>query len=388
MRFWSLPKNISHLRNKIGCGRVALSMTDISLTHITPMAVMSIVISVGVAFLIHWALYWIALRVARHSRIEPVLLPAIFQPTRWLVVLLALGAGLKSIELGDRVEDIWAIGARMIFALLVGWLIFRLMRAGKAMLEARADISVEDNLKARRQRTRVGILYRIAQCIVGFLVIAMMLIAIPGVRTIGVSLMASAGLAALAVGAAAQPALKNLIAGIQMAFSEPIRLDDVVIVEGEWGRVEEIRLTYVIIRIWDDRRMVVPVSYFLEKPFQNWTTKTSDLLGTVFLHVDPTADVERIRARFVAAVQANSRWDGRVAILQVTDHRADALELRGLLSARNAGIAFDLRCEVREAMLAFLRDEMPEALVRGRQRVEAGEGLAGLGLTRPSDAAG
>ena len=358
-------------------------MTDISMTHISPMAAMSIAISVAAAFLIHWALYWIALRIAKHSRIEPVLLPAVYQPTRWLVVLLALGAGIQSIELGERIEDIWSIGARMAFALLVGWLILRLMRAGKALMEARADISVEDNLKARRQRTKISILYRIAQCIVGFLVIAMMLIAIPGVRTIGVSLMASAGLAALAVGAAAQPALKNLIAGIQMAFSEPIRLDDVVIVEGEWGRIEEIRLTYVIVRIWDDRRMVVPVSYFLEKPFQNWTTKTSDLLGTVFLYVDPTADVERIRARFVEAVQANARWDGRVAILQVTDHRADALELRGLLSARNAGVAFDLRCEVREAMLAFLRNDMPEALVRTRQRLDGVEAF-----TRPAGAGG
>lgn len=363
-------KTLLHLRNKLRGGRVAFGMTDISLTHITPMAALSIALSVVVAFVVHWALYWIALRLVKRARIEPLLLPAIFQPTRWLVVLLALGAGLKSIEMGPRIEDIWSIGARMVFALLVGWLIFRAMRAGKAMLEARADISVEDNLKARRQRTKISILYRICQCIVGFFVIAMMLIAIPGVRTIGVSLMASAGLAALAVGAAAQPALKNLIAGIQMAFSEPIRLDDVVIIEGEWGRIEEIRLTYVIVRIWDDRRMVVPVSYFLEKPFQNWTTKTSDLLGTVFLYVDPTADIERIRARFVEAVKANGRWDGRVAILQVTDHRADALELRGLLSARNAGIAFDLRCEVREAMLTFLRTDMPEALVRGRQTLE------------------
>jgi small-conductance mechanosensitive channel len=362
-------------------------MSDISLTHITPMAALSIALSVAIAFLVHWALYWIALRIVTRSRIEPVLLPAIFQPTRWLVVLLALGAGMKSIDIGERTEDMWSISARMMFALLVGWLIFRVMRAGKAMLEERADISVEDNLKARRRRTKISILYRICQCIVGFFVIAMMLIAIPGVRTIGVSLMASAGLAALAVGAAAQPALKNLIAGVQMAFSEPIRLDDVVIIEGEWGRIEEIKLTYVIVRIWDDRRLVVPVSYFLEKPFQNWTTKTSDLLGTVFLYVDPTADIEAIRTRFVEAVKANSRWDGRVAILQVTDHRADALELRGLLSARNAAIAFDLRCEVREAMLTFLRTDMPQALVRGRQRVEAGDGFAGLGLTRQSGVA-
>ena len=183
-------------------------------------------------------------------------------------------------------------------------------------------------------------------------------------------MMASAGLAALAVGAAAQPALKNLIAGIQMAFTEPIRLDDVVIVENEWGKIEDIRLTYVVVRIWDDRRLVVPVSYFLEKPFQNWTRQTSDLLGTIFFYVDPSADVGRIRAAYEQIVAANERWDKRVGILQVTEHKPDALELRGLVSARNAAVAFDLRCEVREAVLEYLRSEMPEALPRGRRIIE------------------
>ncbi len=370
-----------------------MEQPDISLTAFTPIAALSVGLSVVVAFAIHWLLYAIAIRLARRSKIEPVILPALYQPTRWLVVLLSLGAGLQTLKLGPRIGEIWSIGSKMAFALLVGWLVFRLMRAGRLLIEQRADMSVEDNLKARRRHTRVRILYRIAQCVVGFIVIAMMLIAIPGVRTIGVTLMASAGIVGLAVGAAAQPALKNLIAGVQMAFSEPIRLDDVVIVEGEWGKIEDIKLTYVIVRIWDDRRMVVPVSYFLEKPFQNWTTSTSDLLGTVFLYVDPTADIDRIRAKFVEATQANRRWDKRVAIVQVTDHRADALELRGLLSARNAPEAFDLRCEVREAMIVFLRDEMPEALVRGRQIWEGGipalisPEAARVEPTRPSDAA-
>ncbi|HEX7852142.1 MAG TPA: mechanosensitive ion channel family protein [Sphingobium sp.] len=357
--------------------------SDISLNHITPMAAISIAISVGVAFLLHWLAYWLATRLARRVGLNPVILPAIYHPTRWIVVLMALAAGIQPLTFSPRVEALWSIGSKMLFVLLVGWLVFAAMRALRILLERRSDITVEDNLKARRQHTRIRILYRVAQFIIGFLILSLMLIMIPGVRTVGVTLMASAGLAGLAVGAAAQPALKNLIAGIQMALSEPIRLDDVVIVEGEWGRVEDIKLTYVVVRIWDDRRLIVPVSYFLEKPFQNWTTSTSDLLGTVFLYVDPSADVERIRARFIEAVKANSRWDRRVAILQVTDHRADALELRGLLSARNAGIAFDLRCEVREAMMTFLRTEMPEALVRSRQRVEAGEGF-----TRPSVAAG
>jgi small-conductance mechanosensitive channel len=334
---------------------------DISLTTITPLAACAIALSVTVAFVTHWLIYWAALKVAKRVGMDPVFLP---------------------LTLGPRLEELWSIGSRMLFALLSGWLALGAMRATRIALERRSDISVEDNLRARRNHTRIRILYRVAQFVVGLLVVALMLIAIPGVRTVGVSLMASAGLAALAVGAAAQPALKNLIAGIQMAFSEPIRLDDVVIIEGEWGRIEDIKLTYVVVRIWDDRRMVVPVSYFLEKPFQNWTTKTSDLLGTVFLYVDPAADIERIRAKFVEATKANARWDGRVALLQVTDHRADALELRGLLSARNAGIAFDLRCEVREAMLTFLQRDMPEALARSRQITEGA-----IALTRPSDAA-
>lgn len=353
-------------------------MTRLQLFSDAPTALLSIVLSVTLAFAAHWVIYAIMVRVVR-TRMQPVLLPAIFQQTRWLVVLLALSAGVQSLDLGQKAQVLWSIGSRMAFAMLAGWLLFGILRAVRQIVEQQADINAEDNLKARKRHTRVRILYRIVQSIVAVFVIAMMLMAIPGVRTIGVTLAASAGLVGLAIGSAAQPVLKNLIAGIQMAFSEPIRLDDVVIVEGEWGRVEDITLTYVVIRIWDDRRMIVPVSYFLEKPFQNWTTRTSDLLGTVFLYVDPTADIERIRTAFVAAVQGNSRWDGRVAILQVTDHRADALELRGLLSARNAGMAFDLRCEVRESMLSFLRGEMPEALVRTRQSIETGQAF-----TRPS----
>lgn len=364
-----------------------LMRSDISLNHITPMAAISIAVSVAVAFLLHWLAYWIATRIARRIGITPLILPAIYHPTRWIVVLMALAAAIQPLTFGPRVAAIWSIGSKMLFILLTGWFVFSIMRVMRVLLERRSDITVEDNLKARRQHTRIRILYRVAQFVIGFFIISLMLVAIPGVRTVGVTLMASAGLAGLAVGAAAQPALKNLIAGVQMAFSEPIRLDDVVIVEGEWGRIEDIKLTYVVVRIWDDRRMIVPVSYFLEKPFQNWTTRTSDLLGTVFLYVDPSADVERIRAKFIETVKANSRWDGRVAILQVTDHRADALELRGLLSARNAGIAFDLRCEVREAMLHFFRAEMPEALVRSRQRLEAAEGMPDA-FTRLSGAVG
>ena len=174
------------------------------------------------------------------------------------------------------------------------------------------------------------------------------------------------GLAALAVGAAAQPALKNFIAGLQMAFTEPIRIDDVVIVDGEWGRIEQIRLTYVVVKLWDERRLIVPVSKFLEETFENWTRETSQILGSVFWYLDPSTDVARLRAKVEEVVKASPRWDGRFCNLQVTDARPEAMEVRALMTAKDASSAFDLRCEVREAIFAFIDAEMPEAFVRYR----------------------
>jgi len=194
----------------------------------------------------------------------------------------------------------------------------------------------------------------------------MMLMSIPSVRSVGVTLIASAGLAALAVGAAAQPALKNLIAGMQMALTEPIRIDDVVIVDGEWGRIEEIRLTYAVVKIWDERRLIVPISKFLEDSFQNWTRQTSQILGSVIWYLDPAVDVSRLRTKLEQLVKENARWDGRFCNLQVTDTRPEAIEVRALMTAKDASTAFDLRCDVREGLLDYIRQEMPEAIVRFR----------------------
>ncbi|MDB5662665.1 MAG: rane protein [Sphingomonas bacterium] len=287
-------------------------------------------------------------------------------PSRWLLVAMTLAAVEPALDLPARIELVWERVAGLLFPALFGWLVIGALGIFNDAVQAHADISVADNLQARRRRTRASILYRIA--VFGILLVAfcMMLMSIPSVRSIGVTLIASAGLAGLAVGAAAQPALKNVIAGIQMAFTEPIRLDDVVVIDGEWGRIEEIRLTFVVVKIWDERRLVVPVSKFLEQSFQNWTRQTSQLLGTAFLHVDPSADVARLRAKLEEVVKANDKWDGRVLGLQVTETFADHLELRALVSAADAGRAFDLRCDVREAMMAFIRDEMPEAIVRQR----------------------
>jgi small-conductance mechanosensitive channel len=190
------------------------------------------------------------------------------------------------------------------------------------------------------------------------------------VRRIGAGLLTSAGIASVIVGFAAQRSLSNLLAGFQIAFTQPIRIDDVLVVEGEWGRVEEITFTNVILKIWDERRLVLPLGYFIEKPFQNWTRSSSQLLGTVFLYVDYTIPVEAIRTELARIVAGTPRWDGRVATVQVTDVKEHTLELRALVSAADASTAFDLRCEVREKLVTFIQANYPECLPKTRAIVE------------------
>lgn len=334
------------------------------------------VATLALAVLAALALHRIALALVRRTVARVPLLARVdvarrlWEPLRWLFLFFAVSAVEPALGLEGHAVAVWRQVAGLVLPALLGWLAVATIGIGFALVEARTDISRADNLAARRRRTRAGILRRIAVFIVLLATFCMMLMSIPAVRSIGVTLIASAGLAGLAVGAAAQPALKNLIAGIQMAFTEPIRLDDVVIIDGEWGRVEEIRLTYVVVKIWDERRLVVPVTRFLEDSFQNWTRQTSELLGTALLHVDPAADVPRLRARLEQVVRANANWDGRAVGLQVIETHPDHIVLRALVSAADAGRAWDLRCDVREAMMAFIRDEMPEAVVRRRGAIE------------------
>lgn len=231
----------------------------------------------GAAIIVALTLHWLAVQIVRRasarsvSSIDDNLLLRLRQPSRWLFVAIALSLVQPALALDEGGLRLWTRLSGLLVPALIGWLAIAVLGVVFDIIQARADIDVADNLRARRRRTRSGILYRIAIFIVLLVTFCMMLMSIPSVRSIGVTLIASAGLAGLAVGAAAQPALKNLIAGIQMAFTEPIRIDDVVIIEGEWGRIEEIRLTYVVVKVWDERRLVVPVSKFLEDSFQNWT---------------------------------------------------------------------------------------------------------------------
>ncbi|MGH6665369.1 MAG: mechanosensitive ion channel family protein [Pseudolabrys sp.] len=252
---------------------------------------------------------------------------------------------------------------------LIGW-------AGITALNIAADlylrqfrIDVDDNLLARKHVTQVRVLLRTGDVLVVIVTIAAALMTFEPVRQYGVSLFASAGVAGIVAGLAARPVLSNLFAGVQLAMTQPIRIDDAVIVENEWGTIEEITSTYVVVRLWDWRRLIVPLSYFIEKPFQNWTREGSALIGSALIYVDYRAPVGVIRDKLKEIVKNSKDWDGNVVNLQVTDVKEQVIELRCLMSARSAGQAFNLRCEVREQLIDFLQKHHPKALPRQRSEV-------------------
>jgi small-conductance mechanosensitive channel len=191
------------------------------------------------------------------------------------------------------------------------------------------------------------------------------------VRQFGASILASAGIAGIVVGFAAQRSIATLLAGFQIALTQPIRIDDVVIVEKEWGRIEDITLTYVVVRVWDLRRLVVPITYFIEQPFQNWTRSSADILGTVFLYVDYSVPLEPLRAEFTRILEHSRFWDGKVNVLQVTNAKEQTLEIRALASAADASLAWDLRCEIREKLITFVQQTFPDSLPRLRASLDA-----------------
>ncbi|MBO9498668.1 MAG: mechanosensitive ion channel [Novosphingobium sp.] len=331
-------------------------------------------LAIALALAAHALAFRLLRRIARssRSRADDIVVASILRPARWAMIALALVLAAREMpSLGAA----WQRVGGFVLPALVGWMALALFRALVRTMMLKADVTVADNLQARRKQTRLSIFSRIGSSLIVFLTVAMMLLSIPGVRDVGVTLMASAGLAALAVGAAAQPALKSLIGGLQMALTEPIRIDDVVIIDGEWGRIEDIRTTYVVVRIWDERRLVVPTTRFLEDTFQNWTRESAELLGTVFLYLDPMTAIGPLRAEFERQIKAHRLWDGKAQVLQVTDARDDTIEVRMLMSARASGEAFDLRCDIRESMLAWIAQNQPEAIVRRRIEAVGGERL-------------
>lgn len=283
----------------------------------------------------------------------------------------------------DRLDQI----AEIVLVLAMGWLGIGCVYVAQALVLQRFDITVADNLRARRLHTKMQFARQLAIAAVVVVDAAALLWSMhnPGLWKYGTGLLASAGLASLLLAAAAKSTVSNLLAGMQIALTEPIRIDDVVVIAGEWGRIAEITSTYVVINIWDQRTLIVPLSYFIEQPFANWTRTGSEILGTAFLYLDYTVPVEELRAELLRVVTESPLWDQRVCGLQVTDLREHTMELRCLISSRDSGRSFDLRCLVREKMIAFVREHYPHALPT--MRVEARRDTARTGEMQPKDEA-
>jgi small-conductance mechanosensitive channel len=275
-----------------------------------------------------------------------------------------LNAALPLIHIDDHPAMNKAVELAMIAAF--SFLLTRVVVTLEDLIYHRNDITVANNLKARKIRTQIKFVSRMLIVIIMVLAIAAMLLSFESMRKVGTGLLAGVGVGSIIIGFAAQNALGNLLAGFQIAFTQPIRIDDVVVVENEWGRIEDITLTYVVVKIWDERRLVLPIKYFVEKPFQNWTRVNTDLLGTSFIYLDYCAPMDKIRQEFEAILNDSELWDRKAKAIQVTDCKERVIEVRALMSARNSGDAFDLRCLVREKLIEFIQREYPEALPKTR----------------------
>lgn len=346
------------------------------------------ILALGIAWGAHRLAFTVLGRLAQdRGLLLQALLNRVRGPSRLAVMILALGAAATISPLPDAyrpwIRHLLQIG----FIALLGWIALGVLHVLTVVYSRRFETGQVDGVDARRHLTQVRILERTAVVFILILTTAAALMTFPAVRQYGVSLLASAGAAGIIAGLALQPVLTNLIAGIQIAVTQPIRLDDsVVVVNGEWGNVEEIGATYVVVRTWDLRRLILPLSYFIQQPFQNWTRQDPSLIGTVLFYVDYTAPIEAMREQLAAIAKASSRWDGKAVALQVTDLSERTMQVRALVSARDAGAIWDLRCEVREKMIAFLRENHADALPRDRLSVAEADGLWRRGDERPAGA--
>ncbi len=293
-----------------------------------------------------------------------------------LAVLSFLALEFLSMQVADELPHAGGMRTLAAVGLIIAltWLLMRLAAAvGEAIVQTN-PMNRPDNLEARRIHTQARVLARSAMVVVVIVGTGAALMAFPNVRQIGASLLASAGVAGLVAGIAARPVLGNLIAGLQIGISQPIRLDDVVVIQGEWGRIEEITGTYVSVRLWDQRRLVVPLQWFIENPFQNWTRNSAEIIGTVFLFVDYRTPLEPLRTELARIVASAPEWDGRVQVLQVTDATERSIQLRALVSSIDSSLSWDLRCRVREGLIAFLQARYPDSLPRGRMELASAGG--------------
>lgn len=327
--------------------------------------------AIALALVAHLALFFVAERILQRKdkSTESLFAKRAKKSTRIIFPLLAVALVTPLAPLPADLKSILqhALGLGVIAS--VGWAIVVLTELAGNIIFARYSMDSPDNLSARRVRTQTQVLQRIASLTVSIVTVAIMLMTFPEVRHVGVSLLASAGLAGLVVGMAARSTFSNLIAGIQVALTQPMRIEDAVVLEGEWGWIEEINTTYVVVRLWDLRRLVVPLSYFIEKPFQNWTRTTANLLGTVTIYADYSVPVQELREELHRILETTELWDKKTWALQVTDATEHTIQIRALMSARNGPAAFDLRCYVRERLVHLLQDKYPLALPKRRKQL-------------------
>jgi small-conductance mechanosensitive channel len=330
---------------------------------------------VTIAFLAAMVIHVILFRFARRlKKSKDTVLAQAFvyseKPAGLILLLLFELTTLPFLPVSTELVAILRHGIGILLIAAVAWLLIAMSNVIEAVLAHKYSITMADNLAARRVRTQVEVLHRIIVMMIGLIAVAGVLMTFPSIRHIGETIFASAGLAAVVAGLAARTMLSNLFAGVQIAITQPIRLEDAVVVEGEWGWIEEITTTFVVVRIWDLRRLVLPISYFIEKPFQNWTRKSANLLGTVFIYADYSVPVAELREELHRILQSTELWDGKVWGLQVTNTTDRTIEMRALMSAGDGGKAFDLRCLVREKLIQFLQERYPESLPRTRADVQ------------------
>ena len=319
----------------------------------------------------HFLVFGLIRRVSRRSKnvVDDSLVRHCYRPLQWTIVIFVIRLALPTVFPDEIPSSLNHVLSLLLIA-VVSWLLIKIVYVFEDFLVSRFEIDVKDNLQARKIHTQLRVLKRIVVITIGVVALATMLMTFPKVRQLGTTILASAGIIGIVVGMAAQRTIGAFIAGLQIAFTQPIRVDDVVIVENEWGRIEEITLTYVVVKIWDLRRLIVPITYFIEKPFQNWTRVTADILGTVFLYVDYTVDLGAVREELQRLLKESEFWDGKVCGLQVTNTSERTVEVRALMSAADASAAWSLRCHVREKLVDFIKTKFPQALPRLRAELD------------------
>lgn len=286
----------------------------------------------------------------------------------WALLLGALEVAVVSLPFPPPWDNAIGhlVGAALVVAL--AWLAVKVTYVVDDVVLARHSIEVEDNLRARQLKTQLDLVRRVLVVLIVLVAISAILLSIPQVRAVGAGLLASAGLLGIIAGIAAQPLFSNMVAGIQIALTQPVRTDDVVVIAGDWGRIEEIHLTYAVVKVWDLRRLIVPISFFTTQSFENWTRSAADIIGTVYIEVDYSAPVARVRQRMMEICAQSPNWDGKVASLQVTNLGL-TMQLRAVVSSANSSRSWDLQCEIREQLIDYLQHEHPQCLPRLRTEV-------------------